>query len=400
MGDIILSSEILDYLDEDTKELKLQNNTIKFIETRAFKNLRSLTFLDISNNKITFFPFLDLPELTFLDMSNNKIRSIDGDFLCKIKKLEKLFLNDNLISVFMGDFSFSENLKILNLSDNFIDENSFSEKIFSGLEKLENLNLDRNYLKQMPSSFSHLKNLKELSLLGNNIEKLREKDFNGLENLITINLDSNEIKNISGFMFKKLKNLKNLILTKNNLTRIKNNSFEEMKGLKCLFLNDNKISVFEEKCFHGLENLVYLDIQDNDFIEINQNIFTPLTTLTNLYVFSNENDTSILRYVRRNFLTKIEEFKDYDSDFGKFLSLKIKSIKEDNEIPKCHICLDTKNLNLYFNKNYNDGNYNNLCFFVSHKKCYNTFLKYKDDLRNNCLNGCLEICDISNYSKL
>ena len=132
--------------------------------------------------------FTNLKNVTYLNFSNNKITYLDFNIFNKNGKLERInaFNNDisTNISVNLDHFLF---LKHCNLSSNKIE--CFS---FIGSKKyLISLNLNHNFLKSF--DFDLLGVLKELYIKGN---KLNDNfNYKNLESLEKLNIENNNFSN-------------------------------------------------------------------------------------------------------------------------------------------------------------------------------------------------------------
>ena len=123
---------------------------------------------------LTEIPVLkDLRNLTELDLSGNKIRSLSGlKNLKSLKNLKTLYLGVNLIKNFNG-LKYLENLQYLtelSLSSNKVASLGALKNI-EKLKNLKNLSLSYNLLEDL-NGLEHLNNLRSLDLSNNNISIL------------------------------------------------------------------------------------------------------------------------------------------------------------------------------------------------------------------------------------
>ena len=167
---------------------------------------------------------------TYLDISNMKIRlKLYKKTLATPNNLRELFLNRNIYWAWYGPFKgfdnltkldlswnscnymnltiFEEmpNLKVLNLSINYLDTSLNNDKngiIFRHQAKLEVLAISENKLRNLPRNvFSGLKNLKYLHL-ARNLLKTFDVDLSHLTHLVKVNLHDNQLETINESMRK------------------------------------------------------------------------------------------------------------------------------------------------------------------------------------------------------
>ena len=120
-------------------ELEISNCKLTRLEKKMFDEFQLLQSLKIHNNsellKIEKDVFSNLKQLTCLDLSFNRIESLDKRTFLELVNLETLNLSKNQLE--------------------FVDEN-----IFSSLKKLKNLDLSRNKLEKLdPKSFVGVENV-------------------------------------------------------------------------------------------------------------------------------------------------------------------------------------------------------------------------------------------------
>ncbi len=234
-------------------------------------SLKSLTYLDLSNNQISEINDLDsLAALTILDLSGNQIKEIRG--LDSLGTLNELDLSRNQITEIKGLNSLTA-LTLLNLSFNQITE----IKGLDSFTSLTRLNLAANQITEI-KGLNSLIVLKRLDLGINQITEI--KDLDSLASLTELNLSNNQIIEI-----KDLDSLTSL-----TVLDLLNNQISEIKGLNLLnslvylYLSDNQIS--EIKGLNSLNSLTHLYLSDNQISEIKG--LNSLNALTNLYLSNNQ----------------------------------------------------------------------------------------------------------------
>ncbi|XP_036388715.1 toll-like receptor 9 [Megalops cyprinoides] len=168
-----LQSSSLNYLFFSGNRLDIMWNTRDNQYILFFKKLTNLTYLDISENKLTSFSpevLCNLPEkLRTLKVNDNKLNYFPWSNLTVLSNLRYLNLSGNSLTKLPSDvFEFSPNLSILDLSRNGIRE--LPEEFLKKATSLSYLLLSQNQLKildiQTLQSQFH-SNLQNLTLHGN-----------------------------------------------------------------------------------------------------------------------------------------------------------------------------------------------------------------------------------------
>ncbi|KAK4413332.1 Receptor protein-tyrosine kinase CEPR2 [Sesamum alatum] len=159
-----------------------------------------------------------LQNLTSLVLPSNLISGVLPSELSKCMNLRVLNVSDNYLNGSVPDFSMLKNLEILDLSDN-----SFSGAFPSwvgNLTGLVSLGLgDNDYDEgEIPESLGNLKNLYWLYLAGSNLTGEIPESIFELEGLGTLDICKNKISGNFPTSISKLKNLFKIELYQNNLT--------------------------------------------------------------------------------------------------------------------------------------------------------------------------------------
>lgn len=173
-NNVTLSSGALKGLEGSLKNLNLKGTRQKDIP-EAVKNLRTLAFLDLSQNSLRELPgttglesFEGLDSLTALNLERNLIQKLDKNAFHGVEKtLSSLSLLNNLLPDFPTEaLSVLSELRVLDIGFNLLTE--LPDKAFEGNPSITLLALDGNPLATIPfSALSHLNNtLRGLSLGG------------------------------------------------------------------------------------------------------------------------------------------------------------------------------------------------------------------------------------------
>uniref|UniRef100_A0A8C0IRH9 Toll like receptor 7 n=1 Tax=Chelonoidis abingdonii TaxID=106734 RepID=A0A8C0IRH9_CHEAB len=302
------------------------------IEEAAFQDLRNLTVLSLKSNNLTYIPhnlsstlkelylynnmiqkvqehdLNDLYNLEILDLSGNCPRCYNVPFPCTpcpnnapiwihhkafdaLKQLKILRLHSNsLHNVPSSWFKNTKNLKVLDLSQNFLAKEIGEACFLNFIPNLVELDLSFNFELQVYSSFlnlsktfSSLSHLEILRVKGYVFRELSQENLRPLlrlRNLTVLDLGTNFIKlaNLSEFnnhdkeaaSFQPSVNEdclsygKTLDLSRNNIFFINPSDFQHLTFLKCLNLSGNAISqTLNGSEFYPLSGLKYLDFSNN-----------------------------------------------------------------------------------------------------------------------------------------
>ncbi|XP_020029357.2 toll-like receptor 5 [Castor canadensis] len=249
-----------------------------------FKNLSSLTRLDLSFNQIHSLylhsSFRELNSLKSIDFALNKIFTICEDELKPLQgKMFSLFnlKANNLYSRVSVDWEKCKNpfrnmqLDTLDVSGNgwtvAITEN-FSNAIWGS--QISSLILAHH---TMGSDFGF-----------RNIKDPDQNTFAGLNRSSVIQLDLSHgfIFSLNSEVFKMLKDLKILNLSYNKINTIADRAFYGLDSLQILNISYNLLGELHNSNFHGLPSIAYIDLQKNHIGIIQKETFIFLKKLQTL----------------------------------------------------------------------------------------------------------------------
>lgn len=139
------------------KNLKIQEDSIKFIDKRDFENMNQLESLDLSDNPIQFLPddvfsnlynlkvlelaycgieklpkaiFWNLARLEYLGLRHNRIRTLDKKMFTKNLQLKEIWLLGNDLQIIDVDFTKLKRIeKIVLAGCGCVDEDFCGDKI-------------------------------------------------------------------------------------------------------------------------------------------------------------------------------------------------------------------------------------------------------------------------------
>ncbi|XP_051870411.1 toll-like receptor 7 [Pristis pectinata] len=226
--------------------LSLKDNNLTHVPRRLPQSLRQLLLYNNMIRQIDEQDFADLVELEILDLSGNCPRCYNAPFPCQpcpspghieipanafdtLQKLRILRLHSNsLTSVNRSWFKYTTNLKMLDLSQNFLVKEISTASFLSYLSNLEEIDLSFNYqLKVYPKylnlsfTFSHLQSLQSLKLRGYVFRDLKSenlKPLQGLDKLKLLDLGTNFIKVADLQLFSQLRTLQVINLSENKIS--------------------------------------------------------------------------------------------------------------------------------------------------------------------------------------
>lgn len=237
----------------------------------------TLTYLNLSNNRISEFLFEGLNNLLSLILDNNKISRMGSDItLYGLNALQNLSLANNQISVFNNNtFQCVPNLRYLNLRNT---SSTFNFNILKPLKFLETLILDNNLLENIPISIPL--------------------------NITTLSLNCNKLRNLTYDTFINVPNLRKLHISRNMISNINVDTFETQKLLEELYLDDNYLSFLPRNWCEFMKKLRYLNLSGNKFTSLEMVIYSSTLPIEQLYLERNPiqsiNMSSILQIIPKN----------------------------------------------------------------------------------------------------
>ncbi|MBN3277589.1 FMOD protein, partial [Polyodon spathula] len=182
-------------LPRSLSDLRLSNNKINKIQPNTFEELENLTSLLLNNNQIPDIgtALKGLKSLSLLDLSNNKLKNLPGNLP---GRLHQLYLEFNKINNIPDDyFRKFPKLQYLRLSNNKLTDEGIPSNTFN-ITSLIELDLSYNRLQKIPSVNT---NLEHLYLQANEIKEFsinsfcQVTDIMSFSRLQVLRLDGNKI---------------------------------------------------------------------------------------------------------------------------------------------------------------------------------------------------------------
>ncbi|XP_069560014.1 toll-like receptor 21 [Brachyistius frenatus] len=293
-----LNINTIAYLDREAlkglkhlETLHLDNNLLTDLFNVTFEDLLNLKVLNLRNNRISVIfkrTFFSLTNLTTLDLGGNTITHIKPYGLDGLKSLSNLYLDGNKIKYIDASLyrTFQATLKVLDLQGNQIRLfNNIISSPFMNLSKLSDLKLDGQRphgLTVLPRFFFRgLHSLKSLYLTNNNIYRLPADIFDDLTSLRFLTLDNCcvGVAQLQPGVFKNLRNLTRLIIENMGIQNFSKEVFGNLTALRKLQLNRNVMHSIPVDALESLPKLHYLDIRDVPLSCTCENIFLQNYTL-------------------------------------------------------------------------------------------------------------------------
>ncbi|XP_074619052.1 uncharacterized protein LOC141877910 isoform X2 [Acropora palmata] len=289
------------------QELDLYANQIKLWRHNFTALPKELTRIILIGNKIDWIPdsWFDLPKLEYISLSYNNLKRFPGSSFVNCKSLIYLGIDANQISFlsvtnlnpFYGNDS---KLVHLNVSNNAIS--SISTGAFSGLIHLKVLELQGNNINSIGAKVFHeIPELQHLDLRANRLQSITAQS--------------------SSIPFENLPKLQVLILMQQQAsyktTVVMYNAFKNLPSLRYLWLSGNSLTHFPHPALsqESFPSLLHLHLEDNNINSLSsfsKSAFPP--TLEVLHESQEvihkpfEKITSLQKlFLHRNVITNIQE---------------------------------------------------------------------------------------------
>ncbi|XP_015275008.1 PREDICTED: podocan-like protein 1 [Gekko japonicus] len=263
------------------RELYLQNNNLTNdgLDPSTFSKLKSLEYLDLSNNNLTEVPSGLPPNVVILHLGRNRLSALPPERLSRVRGLQYLLLQSNTLTasgVHPEAFARLRSLHTLHLYNNRLESvppglprrvrslmllhnriAHIGPHDFAATYALAELNLSYNRLYSAHIhrlAFRKLRRLETVDLSGNRLTLLPA----GLpSSLQVLNLQKNQINSLSSELLANLTRLKELHLAHNRLRigGISPGTWQELQGLKLLDLSYNELSYVPPDLPESLEHL-------------------------------------------------------------------------------------------------------------------------------------------------
>ena len=317
-----ISSTLLHSLPE-LRELDLSQTGLKMLSPELLLRSQDLVRVFFCDNLIQELPegaFRNLKNLTSIDLSNNQIVNIRPGAFMGLQAIKEVYLKGNRLTAFKGEF-------FRNLGSD--------ASLGTTLEVLDLTNNELSYL--FPSSFRIHPHLQQLMAGGNRFSFFPAELISSLQYLEYIDLGHNSLRSVEDFDFASLPRLRTLILSHNELETISELAFQNSTQLQILDVSGNKIERLSERTFEGLVRLEMLNLENNLISELPDSIFerSRVQMLEKINLAGNQFETAPLQPLQRQYF---------------FLSMVDLSRNKVREIPpEDSIMVNIKKLDLSYN---------------------------------------------------
>lgn len=227
----------------ELERLDLSRNRISELDSASFAGLKSVTFVDLSDNEIKNVHPETFPErLQTLRLKGNRLRIATVSKLKNLNALQELDLSSNALvgALEKGTVLPVPSLKILSLANNQF--NSVRQDALQGASSLSRLSLNNNQIDVLEDhAFRGVKHLKSLDLANNRIVAISGSSLAHLSELVRLDLSHNFLRALTADIVVPLISLRELVLDDNDISIIDGSAFSG-KTLEKLTLSDNPLS--------------------------------------------------------------------------------------------------------------------------------------------------------------
>ena len=214
----------------------------------------------LANRELTEVPSTGIVwDTEKLFLGNNNLTSVASEDFEGLSLLEELYLSQNFLTVFPNLTSVSRSLRLLHITDNFL--NVIPEGHLAVLYQLRYLFLKNNQLTSVPDVAVSSMQLLTFNLQGNHMTSFPVWEILG-RTLTRLMVSENAIKDINADHFQGLAKLEDLNLSDNLLESFPN--FTHIKDtLEILNLSGNAILTIPIEYATGFENLQEINLENN-----------------------------------------------------------------------------------------------------------------------------------------
>ncbi|XP_039975008.1 transforming growth factor beta activator LRRC33-like [Xiphias gladius] len=277
-------ARICDFKLHQVKYLNLSQNSVEFFITHEDDQLYQLEILDLSFNKLLYFPIVPkMNHLRYLHLQNNMVGTLNSEatMVSEANSLYNALINENIVRK-NNLHSNWRHLPLIYIDLSYNHFRSFPLETLSLLSSLETLNFSYNCLQNIIWNIRNYSDsgyrrqlffpsLKHLDLQSNGLVYISPLFLNALTQIDTLNLQDNSVQpcalvdhlrgsqstqqinlNTSCVAFGQLRTLKHLSLKENNIKMLHPNTFQET-SLVSLNLAGNSHMAMHVSALEGVQ---------------------------------------------------------------------------------------------------------------------------------------------------
>lgn len=291
---------ICDFKLNHVKYLNLSRNSIEFFITHEDNKFYKLETLDLSHNKLLYFPIVPkMSDLKYLYLQNNMIGALDSeaDMIVEVNALYEDMKQDRLVM----KNNLHANWRLMPLVYIDLSYNhfrSFPLETLGRLSSLQTLNFSHNCLQNLTwnvrgdddsGSVRQLffTSLTYLDMQSNGLKFISPLFLNGLTKIETWNLQDNAVQPCAS-----VGHLQNLKAPHSVNLKTSCVFFEQLRTLKHLNLKENNIKILYSNTFQE-SSLVSLNLARNPNLKIQAGALNGLQNTLQSLIISEMNMTSV-----------------------------------------------------------------------------------------------------------
>ncbi|XP_062249152.1 transforming growth factor beta activator LRRC33-like [Platichthys flesus] len=292
-------ANICDFKLHQVKYLNLSRNSVEFFVTREDDQSYRLEILDLSFNKLLYFPIVPkINSLRYLDLQNNMVGTLNSEatMVTEANSLFSEIMNETIVRK-NNLHSIWRQMPLIYLDLSYNHFRSFPLETLSLLSSLETLNFSynclqniiwniRNYSDSANRRQLFFSSLKHLNLQSNGLVYISPLFLNALTQIDTLNLQDNSVQ---------LCSLMDHLESPKSTQRINHNTscvaFEQLRTLKHLSLKENNIEMLHPNMFQET-SLVSLNLARNPHMVMHVSALDGVQTTLSSLIISETNMTS------------------------------------------------------------------------------------------------------------
>ncbi|XP_040904893.1 transforming growth factor beta activator LRRC32-like [Toxotes jaculatrix] len=263
-------AHICDFKLHQLKYLNLSQNSLEFFVTREDDQLYRLEILDLSFNKLLYFPVVPkMNRMRYLYLQNNMVGALNSEatMVSEANSLYNEIINEKIVRK-NNLHSTWRHMPLIYIDLSYNHFRSFPLETLSLLSSLETLNFSYNCLQSIIWNIRNYSDsgdrrqlffpsLKHLDLQSNGLGNISPLFLNALQQIDTLNLQENSVQPCA--LMDHLRNSQSIQQINLNTSCV---AFGQLKTLKHLSLNENNIKILHPNTFQGT-SLVSLDLSRN-----------------------------------------------------------------------------------------------------------------------------------------